>query len=39
MSIAVPRSGVLNPVCSQTGVRLVAFPGGKAKRAEKDGRP
>ena len=35
MSIASPRSCVFDPVCSQAGSRLAAFPVGRAERSEK----
>ncbi|MPZ37139.1 MAG: hypothetical protein GEU95_03585 [Rhizobiales bacterium] len=35
MRIAFPRSAAVIPVCSQAGLRLAAFPAGRADRAEK----
>lgn len=35
MSLRFPRSLAFVPVCSQAGLRLVAFPVGRAERSEK----
>ena len=35
MRMALPRLLALVPVCSQAGLRLAAFPAGRAERSEK----